>query len=124
MEIPEEREGTAVILRPIGELDATHAPDLEEIVERALGANPKHLLIDLSDVKYISSRGLRAFGLAAKKAKETNVSLAVCSLQKFVAEVFTVSGFDELIAVHESRTSAMRSFETDTEPEDTHDNAR
>ena len=84
MEIIEDKERGSVILRPIGRLDGNDSPDLEEAVHGVFERGDKNLLVDLSEVPYISSRGLRVFLLGAKEASKVGGRMAVCSMQEFV----------------------------------------
>lgn len=110
MEIVEDKERGSVILRPIGRLDGNHSPDLEQAVHGIFERGDKNLLVDLTDVPYISSRGLRVFLLGVKEAASVGGRMAVCSLQDFVKDAFGITGFTKLMGIHDSRTEALDSL--------------
>ena len=114
MKIAEETERGFVILRPDGRLDSKESPDLEAAMLGAFERGDKDLVIDLSDVPYISSRGLRVFLIGAKKAAAVEGRLAVCSLQEFVQHAFEITGFLKLFGVFGSRTEAIDSFQDES----------
>ena len=101
-------EATCVI--PEGRLDFDAAPGFQEALERALGAPgkaPAALIIDGAGLEYVSSAGLRAVLLAARAAQRAGVPFALCALQPAVREVFDLSGFSRIIAVHPDRATAL-----------------
>ena len=101
-------EATCVI--PEGRLDFDAAPGFQEALERALGAPgkaPAALIIDGAALEYVSSAGLRAVLLAARAAQRAGVPFALCGLQPAVREVFDLSGFSRIIAVHPDRATAL-----------------
>ena len=98
------------VLRPIGRLDSEHSPALEEAVRTFFDRGGGNLLIDMSEVPYISSRGLRVFLISAKIAESKGNRLAVCSLQEFVTRAFMVTSFDVLIPMLDSSDDAIEYF--------------
>lgn len=95
------------IVKPKGRLDAATGPALEAELAAATGGGGARLLLDFSELVYISSAGLRVVLLAAKKVKASNGRLALCSLNPQIAEVFKISGFDVIIDIHPSPDSAL-----------------
>jgi anti-anti-sigma factor len=101
-------EATCVI--PEGRLDFDAAPGFQEALERVLGTAgkaPAALIIDAAALEYVSSAGLRAVLLAARAAQRAGVPFALCALQPAVREVFDLSGFSRIIAVHADRATAL-----------------
>lgn len=79
-----------------GRLDAMTAPEFERgCADYSAG----RLVLDLSDLEYISSAGLRSILTLAKRLKASGGTLALCGLNGLVQEVFTVSGFDNFLPV-------------------------
>lgn len=92
---------------PEGRMDYDAAPGFQEAIERVLGAAGKALIIDGSALEYVSSAGLRAVLLAARAAQRAGIPFALCALQPAVREVFDLSGFSRIIAVHADRAAAL-----------------
>jgi anti-anti-sigma factor len=100
----------ATCVMPEGRLDFDAAPGFQEALERALGGAgkaPAALIIDGTGLEYVSSAGLRAFLLVARAAQRAGVAFALCSLQPAVREVFDLSGFSSIMAVHPDRATAL-----------------
>ncbi len=95
------------VVKPKGRLDSTTGPALESELVAIIDGGSSRLLLDFSELLYISSAGLRVVLLAAKRLKASNGRLALCSLNAQIAEVFKISGFDAIIDIHASPDSAM-----------------
>ena len=70
MEISQEKQGDVQILAIKGRLDVTTTPDLEAAFAALYQANADKILVDCSELEYISSAGLRALLTAAKTSKK------------------------------------------------------
>ncbi len=92
--------------RPTGRLDSTACAAFETELVGYLNAGSQRLLIDFSDLDYISSAGLRVILMAAKRLKASGGNIALCSLNETIGEVFEVSGFDRILDIHKNAESA------------------
>lgn len=95
------------IFAPSNRLDSGNAAGFEQEVVAAITAGSSHLLIDFSDLSYISSAGLRVVLLAAKKTKAVGGKLALCGLNDSIREVFVVSGFDAMLDIQPNRDAGL-----------------
>ena len=108
MKVRLESLGGTTLVIPEGRLDFGAAADFQARVEQALAAtSPAALIIDCAGLDYVSSAGLRVFLLAAKAAQRAGLAFAMCSLTPAVREVFELSGFSRVIAVHADRATAL-----------------
>jgi anti-anti-sigma factor len=80
---------------------------LGELVQRRSGVN---LLLNMSNVTYVSSAGLGAIVSLMKKIKNQSGALRIASLQKDVKEVFEVMQLTKIVAVHATEEEALASF--------------
>jgi len=98
------------VVSPSGRIDHRSAADLEaallplatEAAERK-GA----LVLDFSGVDYISSVGLRVLMIAARQMRAAQGRISVAALQSVVAEIFTISRFDKVLAVSPTLEAAL-----------------
>jgi anti-anti-sigma factor len=95
------------ILMPSGRLDTSAAPAFEREMVAATQSDTGPLLIDLGELVYVSSAGLRVILMAAKRVRAKGGRLALCGLQPQVAEVFEISGFGAIVPVYPDRESAL-----------------
>ncbi len=97
-----------------GRLDAMLAADLEGELARAQAMGKNRLIVDLGDVRYISSSGLRALMIALKQARRTGGDLKLVNLTPKVLEVFRMAGFHKLFEMHDDESHAVKAFEART----------
>ncbi len=100
-------EHNATIIKAEGRLDAITVTDFEEKVVPLSVSGTQNLIIDFSNLVYISSAGLRAILKIAKGCKEKSCKLVLCSLSKEVSEVFKISGFDLIVNIKSDLESAL-----------------
>ncbi|HEY7315981.1 MAG TPA: STAS domain-containing protein, partial [Candidatus Binatia bacterium] len=96
MEITERRTAEIVTLSLSGKLDTTTAKTFEEKILAQIESGERRIVIDLAQVDYISSAGLRVFVLAAKRLNIANGKMVLCSLKDPVKEVFDIAGFSSI----------------------------
>jgi anti-anti-sigma factor len=82
-----------------GRLDAEAAPRFESSCAALIGEGERRLVLDLGELSYISSAGLRAVLATAKRLKQAGSGLAVACLTPMVSEIFAIAGFDRLLQV-------------------------
>ena len=73
-----------------GSLDTATAPELERGLEPLFAGKLRHLVFDLAGLKFITSAGLRVFGLARKRMQENGGQLAFVNMQPQIEEVFEI----------------------------------
>jgi anti-sigma B factor antagonist len=94
-----------------GRLDQTLNQSLETELTVLLQQGHTHLIVDLSEVNYINSSGLRCLVTAWRKARQQDGNLVLCSLNKRLQEIFTMVGFDKVFNIYPSFESAQQAIE-------------
>ena len=107
LSVATEQHDKGVILCPSGRVDGTNAGTLEGVIREQLEGGQSVLVFDFSGLNYISSAGLRVLLVAARDTQSRGGKSVFCGLSKQIAEVFAVSGFDKILAVHSSRDEAL-----------------
>jgi anti-anti-sigma factor len=107
MELTTVKIGAVSVLDAAGRIDSTTAKPLEEKLLALIKEAPSALVVDFAKVDYISSAGLRVLLVAAKQSKAAQCRFAICSLKSQVREVFDISGFGSIIAIHPDRAAAL-----------------
>jgi anti-sigma B factor antagonist len=108
MEMTERRTADIVTLSLSGKLDTTVAKTFEERMLAHIKAGDGRFIIDLAQLEYISSAGLRVFLLAAKRLDRENGKIVLCALKDPVREVFDIAGFSSLFPVYGSHDEAIQ----------------
>ena len=95
MEITKTRDNDSLTIAIAGEIEAVNADELEQSVLGSLdGIN--NLILDLKDLEYIASAGLRVI-LEAKKAMGKEKGFKIINTHEDVMEVFEMVGFLDII---------------------------
>ena len=90
---------TTATYKAIGRLDTLNASAVEKNLLALLVDDVQSISIDMSELDFISSAGLRVLLVVAKAAKAKGGKLLVQSLKPSVFEVIKISGFDRIITV-------------------------
>lgn len=106
MNIQETRSGAVVVLALSGKLDGFSAPALEAQITRLLSDGAKRIVFDCSGLEYISSAGLRVFLATARHLQTAGGQCSFAALPIAVREIFRLSGFLELLEVHNTVADA------------------
>ena len=106
----------ALVVNVAGRLDQDRCDafrhDLAPLLVSAAN-NAQSIVLDLAELEYVSSAGLRCFMLAAKDVKAHEGKIVVTALQPMVDEIFKISRFDLLIPVFPSVRAALESVSAD-----------
>ena len=79
----------------------------EKVPEIFIPLPVTEVVVDLGGVEYISSAGLRVILTMVKASKAAAATLAFCSMQSMVAEVFKISGFSSMLPIYATRDEAV-----------------
>lgn len=109
-----ERKNGVLIAKPEGRIDGVNARDFHEDLNAAIGDGDSAVLVDLAAINYISSAGLRTFLLIAKTLQQRSAQFALCSLAEPIREIFEISGFDKIIAIHAAEEDALAALSQST----------
>ena len=96
---PKMNDGIKVVT-PAGRIDHASADDFQVALEPHVAAcreNAPALVIDMSNVDYISSVGLRVLMMAAKTLRTRERKLGVAAPQPLVREIFEISRFNLIL---------------------------
>ena len=96
------------VARPGGRLDSNSGPVFEKELLGYIDGGSRRLLLDLSQLGYISSAGLRVILVAAKKMKTAGGKLVLAGLSAQVAEVFEISGFNRILEIEPDQAAAEK----------------
>lgn len=110
MEIVTGKQDGKIIVSLKGRLDANTSPELEKTLLAALDAGEKNFIVNLSEIDYVSSVGLRVLLMSAKKAKSAVGKVVLCSLNEHVQEVFEIAGFTAIFPIFASLDEALTNF--------------
>ena len=109
MEIQENQQGSILVLHIDGQVDSTTGPVLSDKLDALIEQKHVHLVIDLKNVPYMSSAGLRALSVALKAVRAPDVGGDMCltGLSKTVAHAFRISGFNQVFNIYDTVPEAI-----------------
>lgn len=106
MEVSYRTTGNAVIVAPVGRVDEStweeFGSQLSRGIEQASSQSLETLVIDLSNIDYMSSRGLRVLTLAKQVGRASGVSIRLASPNDLMLEILAISRYDKLFPVDRS----------------------
>ncbi|MBO4217535.1 MAG: STAS domain-containing protein [Clostridia bacterium] len=97
MTVTKEKNGSELTVFIAGRLDTVTAPELEAEMSGALDGVEK-LTVDLSDLEYVSSAGLRVF-LSLQKKMDKCGNMVVRKVNETVSEIFDITGFADILTI-------------------------
>ncbi|MFN6945188.1 MAG: STAS domain-containing protein [Cytophagaceae bacterium] len=106
MRVSTLKENDFFIIQVDGELDASSCIMLDQAISEAVSNNENKILIDCSDLSYISSAGLGVFMSYLQDFETNKISLVLYSLSAKVKSVFNILGLDELIKIVDTKDEA------------------
>ncbi|MBR6171826.1 MAG: STAS domain-containing protein [Eubacterium sp.] len=94
MEIIKTENGTEVTLKLVGWLDTQAAPELKEEVDKL--KDDEKLVLDMSELEYVASSGLRQFVAAYKKV---NGKMVLRNVSDNILGILKTTGLDKRIPI-------------------------
>ena len=80
-----------------GRLDTLTAPELDAAIKEIV-PDLDELILDLTELEYVSSAGLRVL-LTAQKTMNAQGKMTVKNVNETVAEIFEVTGFSDILTI-------------------------
>ena len=109
LDMNEDRAGAVTVLSVKGRIDSTTAPTLDERLSAILSAASARVLMDFSQLEYISSAGFRVLLLAAKRADASMSRFVLCGVSGKVRQLFDLGGFLDLFPIAPNREDGIAS---------------
>ncbi|MEW5987899.1 MAG: STAS domain-containing protein [Chloroflexota bacterium] len=91
-----------------GRLDQSLTPQLEAELRDLLSSGYYHLVVDLSEVSYINSGGLRCLVAAWRQARQQRGDVVLCGLGPRLNEIFAMIGFDKVFRIYPTCQAAVQ----------------
>jgi len=111
MEISTSQFKHCDVIKVTGRIDSATSPQLAEAINRINDQGRYKLVIDFTDVSFISSAGLRVLIATLKNCRRYNRGdLVLASMQENIHSVFDLAGFTSIFKIHDDVLSAVGSF--------------
>jgi anti-anti-sigma factor len=88
-----------VVLELHGELDLLASPELEEAIEGVEARSPAIIVLDLQDLRFIDSAGLRVILAAHERSRQQAWELALTPGSEQVQRLFVIAGIGDHLRI-------------------------
>jgi anti-sigma B factor antagonist len=93
-----------------GRIDTEGAVDMDLALQAAASAGQHHMVLDMAQVRYIGSAGLRTLADVLTKNQDAGGDLKLVALNPKVQRVFRIIGFDKFFSIYETLDEAIADF--------------
>ena len=102
----DRRNGGAVVVRLVGELDLYNAPEVRSALLELASEQPERLVIDLAEVNFVDSTALGVL-IEARTKLDNRQSFLLAAPGLETHRALTISGLDQHLAVHDTVEAAL-----------------
>ncbi len=99
-----------VVLSVCDAVDLLSAPQLTEAIHHALAQAPVGLIVDLTDVKFLASVGMRVLVEAQEQANAISARFGVVAEGAATSRPIRLLGIDAILALYSTLDDALRNF--------------
>lgn len=111
MEITTTQYKHCDVVKVTGRIDSATSPRLLEELTKIQDAGRYKIVMDFTDLEFISSAGMRVLIMTLKNSHRYNRGdLILAGLPENILSVFNLAGFDSVFKIHDDVLSAVGSF--------------
>ena len=110
MEITERTENGIHVFMLAGRIDTQSAGDMDSIMQAAVSEGKHRMVLDMGEVRYITSAGLRTLADVLIKNREMGGDLKLAALNQRVMRIFRILGFDNFFSIYDTVDAALANF--------------
>ena len=110
MKIETRKFGDVLVIEMSGRLDSRSSGEAGDRIVHIVQGDDRQILLNLQNVDYVSSAGLRIILLGSKLLQGKQGELKICCVEEAVKRVLETSGFDSLIRMYNTEVEALSAF--------------
>lgn len=111
-EIEQKRINGTVIVQIKGRMESGPLDRITQtILDEMVGTDRKHLILDFSELRYISSLGIRMILDVKMNLQKRNKEMALVGVTSSILQVFHLLGLSNAFQFYADREEALKSFE-------------
>ncbi|MDX1995632.1 MAG: STAS domain-containing protein [bacterium] len=110
IDINVSRLNTVTLVEVKGRVDSMNANQLGEALSGEIDGGNIQVVLDLAQVDYMSSAGLREIVAALKKVKRATGDMRIAQPSERVREVLEMAGLDTIFQIFDSKDGAVQSY--------------
>ena len=93
-----------------GEIKSTTSGEVMDALAGLVKGGSNKLLLNIKDVAFISSAGLRSILVTAKLLQNSDGQMRICGANRSVKKVLETSGFTSLVNLYSDESEALAAF--------------
>ncbi len=105
-----EKKGDICIIKCSGNIDTDAYNDLKNIFEKIIANKDLKIIVDLSDVNFISSSGWGVFIGNLNKIRQNGGDIRLAAMNEEVKNIYYAVNFNELIRSYDKLEDAIKSY--------------
>ena len=110
MNIIEREENDVTVFVLEGRIDTQGAVDMDLALQAAVSEEKYRMVLDMAEVRYIGSAGLRTLADVLTKNREVQGDLKLVAVNQKVLRVFRIIGFDRFFSIYDTLEAALADF--------------
>jgi anti-sigma B factor antagonist len=110
MEIQTHEYKRVAVLSITGRIDSATSAEFEAALQEVIGRGKRNLILDMSQVEFLSSSGLRVLVTTLKSLRKSGGELCIAQPSQRARDAIDIAGLDVLFRFFDDRESAIASF--------------
>lgn len=110
LRIDESQLNNVTIVSLKGRMDASSSSMAETVLSRLIESGNREIVVDMSELDYISSAGLRVLLASLKRLREDDGRLLLAGMKPEVQHIFEIAGFQRIFTIYPTAEEAQNSF--------------
>ncbi|MCX8092894.1 MAG: STAS domain-containing protein [Candidatus Goldbacteria bacterium] len=110
MQIKVEQKGDVTIIKYLGNIDSDAYGVFKQTFEILIANNNFKIVVDLSDVSFISSAGWGVFIGNLQKIRKNGGDIRLAEMREEVKNIYLTVNFNELLKSYDTLNEAIESF--------------
>ena len=98
MDVNFEKQGASLTVKPVGQMDSLTSPEINKLT-RAKMDGITELILDMDQIDYISSGGLRVLLTWQQEMENRGGTFQVRNVNSFISDVFELTGLSDLLDI-------------------------
>lgn len=99
LQIEVTEEADMVRVRAVGDVSDSGTMELRHALVEVLESEPGRILVDCTDVAYVSSSGIGMLVSLLKRSHHDGVGFALCGLNEDIREIFSLTRLDQVFTI-------------------------
>lgn len=110
MKISSTQQGGVCVISIAGSIDALTSGDAEKFLDEQIEKGEERLVVDLSQVDYLSSAGLRVLMATLRSVRQRKGDMYLTSPQDHIQQLLAMAGFTRIFKIFSASSEAIDAF--------------